>query len=118
MGTFRHSMTLISADGQRREEINAQVDTGATFSSAPAEVLERLGVRREDVVRLRLASGQVQERSLGFVRAQLLGVERFLPITFGEPGEPALIGAITLETFLLAVGPVSQRLVPVVGLML
>lgn len=43
MGMFRHSMTLISPDGQRREELLAQVDTGATFSSAPAEVLERLG---------------------------------------------------------------------------
>ncbi len=118
MGTFRHSVTLISADGQRREELEAQVDTGATFSSAPAEVLERLGVRREHPVRLQLANGEVQERSLGFVRVEINGQQNLTPCTFGDSGEPALIGAITLETFLLAVDPVHQRLVPVVGLRL
>ncbi|MBI4339624.1 MAG: hypothetical protein HY680_06680 [Chloroflexi bacterium] len=67
MGTFRQGITLISADGQRREVLLAQVDTGATFSSAPAEVLERLGVRRERRVRLRRANGQVETRDLGSV---------------------------------------------------
>lgn len=118
MGTFRHNITLISADGQRRTELEAQVDTGATFSSAPAEVLERLGVRREDTVRLQLASGEVQERPLGFVMAELNGMRRYTPVTFGEAGEPSVIGAVTLEIFLLAVDPVVQRLVPVLGLRL
>jgi hypothetical protein len=81
MGTFRQNITLISADGQRREELDAQgeggsfgaslkarVDTGATFSSAPADVLERLGVRRERSVRLRMANGQREQRALLGVR--------------------------------------------------
>ena len=117
MGTFIHRMTLLSADASSREELDALVDTGATFSSAPPEVLERLGMRREARVRLRLASGQVMERSLGFVRVELLEERRIIPITFADQGEPAVIGAITLETFLLAVDPVAQRLVPVEGLM-
>ncbi|MBI4202245.1 MAG: hypothetical protein HY532_03920 [Chloroflexi bacterium] len=116
MRTFRHSITLISADGQRRVELQAQVDTGATFSSAPGEVLERLGVRPESRVRLRLANNAVEERLLGFARAELVEEERIIPVIFGRAGEPPLIGATTLEIFLLAVDPAEQRLVPVEGL--
>ena len=34
---------------------------------------------------------------------------------FGEPDAPATIGAHTLEAFLLGVGPVGRRLIPVEG---
>ena len=118
MGTFTHSIILISASGEARQEIEAQVDTGATFSSAPAEVLERLGVRREHTVQLRLANGQLDQRWLGFVRTELLGQDNIVPCIFGEPNEPPVIGAVTLEIFLLAVDPVEQSLAPVVGLRL
>ncbi|MBI2172454.1 MAG: aspartyl protease [Chloroflexi bacterium] len=118
MGTFRQNIAFVSADGQRREELDAQVDTGATFSSAPADVLERLGVRPETRVRLRLANNAVEERLLGFARAELVEEERIIPVVFGRTGEPPLIGATTLEIFLLAVDLVEQRLVPVEGLLL
>ena len=115
MGTFTHTITLISASGDRRETIQALVDTGATFSSAPASVLELLGVVVERTVRLQLANGQIQERPLGMVRAELDGVQSTIPCVFGEPGEPPVIGAITLEVFLMSVDPVQRRLLPVVG---
>lgn len=69
-------------------------------------------------VRLRLANGAVEQRSLGFARAELTEEVRTIPIVFGRVGEPALIGATSLEIFLLAVDPVEQRLVPVEGLLL
>lgn len=118
MGTFRHTITLFSEDGRQRTELEALVDTGATFTSAPADTLERLGVRPEHPVRLRLANGRMEQRNLGFVRAELSGEENTIPVIFAEPGEPPVIGAIALEIFLLAVDPVAQRLVPVEGLML
>ena len=39
-------------------------------------------------------------------------------VLFGEPGQPAVLGAYTLEGLRLAVDPVARRLVPVRGLLL
>ena len=45
MGTFTHNITLIATSGDARESVEALVDTGATFTSVPASLLERLGVQ-------------------------------------------------------------------------
>jgi hypothetical protein len=45
----------------------------------------------------------------------LSGTEEITYVVFGEPGSPPSIGAITLESLLLGVDPVEQRLVPVDG---
>ena len=114
MGTFTHTITLMSDSGLA-ETVEALVDTGATFSAVPAEVLQRLGVIPHREVRLRLASGQIHDQRIGRLLARIDGVQESIICVFGEPGSPAVIGAHTLEAFLLGVDPVEQRLVPVDG---
>ena len=114
MGTFTHTITLVSDSGLT-ETVEALVDTGATFSAVPAEVLERLGVISHREVRLRLANGQLQDQRIGRLLAQIDGMQEGIICVFGQPGSPAVIGAHTLEAFLLGVDPVEQRLVPVDG---
>ncbi len=118
MGTFARDITVFSASGENSETLTALVDTGATFSSVPAPILERLGVAPQRQIRLRLANGEVVEHQLGEVVAQLDGVRTTILCVFGPEGAPALIGAHTLEAFLMAVDPVEQRLVPVDALLL
>ena len=115
MGTFAHSIALIAESSGDRETLMALVDTGATFTSVPAPVLERLGVVPHRTVSLRMANGVVDRRRIGLVRAELDGMEESILCVFGDPDSPAAIGAHTLEAFLLAVDPVEQRLVPVEG---
>ena len=98
--------------------LTALVDTGATFTSVPGPILERLGVTPQRRVRLRLANGEVVEQQLGEVVAELDGVRATIMCIFSPPDAPAIIGAHTLEAFLLAVDPVAQRLVPVEALWL
>ena len=50
--------------------------------------------------------------------AQIDGVESTTLCAFGDPDAPPLIGANTLEGFLLVVDPVEQRLVPREGLLM
>ena len=115
MGTFTHPITLYSASGDRSETLEALVDTGATFSSVPTPVLEGLGIVPERTVELRLANGQIDRRAIGEARAELNGVSATIICVFGDPNAPPVIGAITLEIFLLSVDPVERRLVPVAG---
>ena len=112
MGTFFHPITLIGPEGTR-ETLEALVDTGSTFATVPRPVLDRLGAEPFARVRLRLANGQVAEGDIGEVAAEINGLHRRTIIcVFGEPDSPPLMGAQTLETFLLGVDPDQHRLVP------
>jgi predicted aspartyl protease len=115
MGTFFQPLTLLSEQGAS-ETVEALVDTSSTFSTVPAPLLVRLGIAPFAKARLRLASGQVVERDIGSVDAELDGQPR-RPIicVFGDAGGPNLIGAQTLESFLLGVDPEAKRLIPVDG---
>ncbi len=90
----------------------ALVDTGAAFTSIPAPILECLGVAPKRRIQLRLANGDLVEEALGEVTAELDGVRATILCLFSPPDAPALIGAHTLEAFLLMVDPVEQKLVP------
>jgi predicted aspartyl protease len=114
MGTFFQPIILLS-EGGASETVDALVDTGSTFSSAPRQVLERLGVRPHRTVRLRLANGQVDERQIGRVMAQIDGVQEEILCVFGGPNDVPTIGAHTLQAMLLGVDPDRERLVPVEG---
>ena len=45
--------------------MEALVDTGSTFTAAPRELLERLGIRPARRQRFRIANGQVIENDVG-----------------------------------------------------
>ena len=113
MSTFSYTMTIKAPTGTASETIEALVDTGSTFMTVPAEVLERLGVMAHRVVRLRLAHGRTDERRVGRVFARLNGLEEEILCVFGGPQDIPTIGAHTLEAFLLGVDRLRKRLVPV-----
>ncbi len=113
MGTSFHPITLLHNGAS--ETIEALVDTGSTFTTVPAAVLERLGIQPHRTIPLRLANGQINDRQIGRVMAQLDGVEEEILCVFGGPADLPIIGAHTLEAFLLGVDPDRQRLVPVEG---
>ena len=118
MGTFSHDITLFAPSNSHSETLTALVDTGATFTSVPAPILESLGVSPQRAVRLRLANGEVSEQQMGEVLVELDGVRATILCVFGPPDAPPLIGAHTLEAFLMAVDPVAQQLVPTEALWL
>jgi predicted aspartyl protease len=114
VGTFFYPITLIAADG-RRVEVEALIDTGASFTSMPADVLRDLGVAPVRQARLRLSDGSTHVQQVGEVRAEIDGAGVTTLVVFGEAGSPPAIGAYTLEGLLLGVDPVDKRLVPVEG---
>ncbi len=117
MGTFFHPLTLIGPTGAS-ETVEALVDTGASFTTVPASVLERLGVRPHRTTRLRVAMGEVVEWPWGWVTAEIDGVQEQTPCVFGAEAAPPVIGAVTLEIMGLGVDPRGERLVPRVGFLM
>ena len=62
-----------------------------------------------------MGNGQVVERRIGTVTAEIDGEQESINCVFGDAEATPLIGAVTLESFLLAVDPVAQHLVPTEG---
>ena len=63
MGTFRITVEIADPRGERFEAVEMLVETGATFTKAPRDLLERLGVPVEGTYTAELANGSRVERT-------------------------------------------------------
>ena len=107
MGTFQIKVEIADPLGQHFEAVEMLVDTGATFTKAPRDLLERLDVPVESTYTAELADGSRVERTRGRTVIRLEGREFPTPVTFGEGGEQNLLGAMALEDTMLAVDPLA-----------
>jgi len=101
----------------RFERLEALVDTGATYSWVPRDVLDRLGIQPEEDWPFVLADGREITYPVASIRVRMDHRSRPTLAVFGEPGTEALLGAFTLEGFGLAADPVNHRLLRVPGLL-
>ena len=113
MGTFRIDVEIENPalPGKRRTLQTVLVGTGAELSWAPAELLESLGVERNNKWLFRQADGTILERWTGSVLIHVAGKRAADEVVFGEPGDLVLLGARTLEGLNFRVEPVTRRLV-------
>jgi predicted aspartyl protease len=118
MSVFRHTIEVGDLTGSRFQSMDAIVDTGATFTVVPANILSELGVVPNRRVRFRLADGSRLDRDVGETMVRVLDYQAIRLVAFGSNDAPALLGADTLEGLLLTVDPVRERLVPTDGWML
>ena len=65
MTTFNVRLEIADSTGERFEGLDALVDTGSTFSAAPSDLLQRLGIRPARRQRFRIANGEVVENDVG-----------------------------------------------------
>ena len=115
MGKLIVTIGVGDQQGQKFEDIEVIVDTGSTFTALPAAMLHDLGVMVEHTAEARLADGRTTPVQIGHATIRLEGRTFPTPVIFAQDNEPSLLGVVTLETALLAVDPVSQRLIPVIA---
>jgi clan AA aspartic protease len=118
MGTFRYPVTLLSLDRAQRVTLEMLVDTGATYTWVPEPILRQLGYQPTFRRRLRLANGQIIERSGCEAIVEIDGNALTTIVLFGDPASEPLLGAVTLEQFSLAPDPIAQRLIPIEALLM
>ena len=112
MGVFSSPLQIASMDGGEVLEIEATVDTGATYTILPSGMLRRLGVASIGKAEIELADGRIVELEMGRVWVTIDGASEVSLVIFSEDGTPPLLGAYTLEGLRLAADPVQRRLVP------
>ena len=108
-GTFSVDFT-IHAGGQSRT-LTGLVDTRRLYSIVPAQILEELGIKRDDYQRFRREDGFVRQLGIGYTRLELHGETAPVHIVFGDDRAETVIGSMTLAVFGLAADPEQKALV-------
>ena len=91
------------------ERVRALVDTGATLSILPADMLDRLGIQRMGKRRVRSSSG-VLILDTGIVTIRYCGDIAGTTAAFGAEDAPPIIGAVAITSMGYEVDPVNGRL--------
>jgi clan AA aspartic protease len=112
MGAVHYAIEVGDLAGERFEPMEAMIDTGATYTWVPRDVLHRLGITPEERRPFVLADGREVDYDVAWVRIRLDGRTQPSLCIFGEPGTEPLLGVFTLEAFGLGVDPINRRLVP------
>ncbi len=113
MGIFNIALEIGDPQGQRYESVEAMVDSGATYTTMPASLLNSLGIEPRASRTFILADGTRISRGFGHTWFKLEGQEDISPVVFWDEGTTPLLGAVTLEIFSLGIDPVNSQLIPI-----
>ncbi len=117
MGHFRVSIRVGRQDGERFEPVDALVDTGATYTWIPRDLLEDLEVTPEEEWPFVLADGREVRYPVAWTLLRIGARARPTIVVFGPPGTEPILGVFALEGFRLAADPVNRRLISVPALL-
>jgi len=97
-------------DPQKSYESLFLVDTGASDSMAPADELEKLGIKQEGKMAYELADGTVREYPFGLVRIEFMGETTAGRVIFAPRGTEPLLGVTALESVGITLDPANRTL--------
>jgi clan AA aspartic protease len=88
------------------------VDSGATYTLVPHDVWSSLDLVPKRTVTFTLADGTTVSRTVSECHIALPQGDSHTPVILGEPGDEALLGAVTLEILGLVLHPFKRTLEP------
>ncbi len=116
MATFTVKVKVWNpANPSRFAEVEALVDTGATYSWISRDRLERIGVQVVRRLKFGMIEGHTVERDLAAVFLSAGGYTGADNVVVAESGDTEIFGAHSLDSLGLAADPVNKKLVPLVA---
>lgn len=113
MGTFSAHIRVASLQAQTQSrEIELIVDTGATLTKLPEDLLAELRIEPQFSLPALTSDNREVMRRIGLAWISVDGRAGAVPVAFGSRGEQVLLGATTLEILGLVVDPVERKLIP------
>jgi predicted aspartyl protease len=97
-------------ESRRAREVEFLVDSGASYTVVDARILRALGVKPHRSEDFYLADGSRITRRMGDAYFELGRRGASSPVIFGQRGDEALLGAITLEALGLMLDPLKREL--------
>lgn len=100
------------AHPRKKSTVKLLVDSGAVYSVIPATTLSKLGIEPHGERSFILADGTEIRRRVGDAIFLIDGIRGASPVIFGEKGDAALLGVVTLEAVGLTLDPIRRVLRP------
>lgn len=110
--TYIQASIANPAKPRRMVRLRFLVDSGAIYSVVPTPVLRRLGIKPAKTRSFLLADGSEIKRTLGEALFRIHGDEGTSPVIFGEEGDSALLGSVSLEVLGFMLDPFKRELRP------
>jgi clan AA aspartic protease len=110
--TFIDVIIANPANPRKARKLSLLVDSGAIYSVVSKEVLRQLGVKPHSTKTFTLADGSAISRKIGDAIFKLNGHQGASPVIFGEKGDSALLGTVSLEALGLLLDPIRRELRP------
>ena len=117
MGTFSVEIQIGNQETREFLQLECLVDTGATYTLLPSDMLNSLGIKSVDQREFELADQRSVRHDVGEARLRVSESELTVSVVFAPEGAPPLIGATALEIFSMVADPVNQCLIPVSALL-
>ena len=95
-----------------KESLHLLVDRGARYTLLPMPVWQSLGLESKRELTFTLADGTTVQRRVSECHISLEHGDTHAPVIMGEPGDNALLGAVTLEELGLVLNPFNRTLHP------
>ena len=112
VGIFSVDFSIRHKNGTQPRFLNGVVDTGSSFVIIPEQILNEMGVAKDEEALFRLADGSVREMFLGETLLDWQGRTKTVQVVFGPDLRKVLLGAMALEAFGLAADAKNHRLIP------
>ena len=97
---------------EQEESVRFLIDSGATYTLRPTPIWESLELEPSREQTFTLADGTTTQRRISSCYLVLPQGETHTPVIFGEPGDEALLGVVTLEELGLLFNPFNRTLQP------
>ena len=110
--TFIDVIIANPRDPRKTKKLSLLVDSGAIYSVVPKNILRRLGMKPHSIKTFTLADGSGISRRIGDAIFKLNGHQGASPVIFGEKGDSALLGTVSLEALGLLLDPIRRELRP------
>jgi len=109
MGHVHVVAKLTSPVTNESEVVESLVDTGATFTTIPISLSDKLKLPHITKRKVRTASGE-EELNESYLIIEILGEKTTTPVLISERLDRILIGALTLEALAFKVDPKTGKL--------
>lgn len=109
MGHVTVEAVLLSPVTGERLTVEALIDTGATFTTLPKAIADRLKLTEVTKRRVRTASGE-EVLPESYLTINIMGEKTTTPVLIGEKVDRVLLGVLTLEALALKVDPKTGKL--------
>jgi clan AA aspartic protease len=96
----------------RRARVRMLIDSGAVYSVVPETTLRKIGIRPTGERTFILADGTEINRKTGAALFRFQGQEGASTVIFGQIGDAAILGVVTLEEIGLILDPMRRELRP------